>query len=105
MTPKEREEIGFILECYAVGCLTKEETIDDIDHLFSEKKVNIKTNEFTEVENEGMDEAFCEFWRCITCNNSDIIENSNFCSRCGREIIKPKSQIDSKYLTNGKKGI
>lgn len=49
----------------------------------------MKTNEFTKIKEVGKDELYCEFWKCLECGNSNIPAGSNYCSECGREIIKP----------------
>jgi hypothetical protein len=43
--------------------------------------------ETTKVKSEGIDELYCEFWRWLSCNNSNIPAVSKFCSECGRKII------------------
>ena len=43
----------------------------------------------TQVDILGKDEMWCVWWGCQLCGNKNIIEGSNYCSMCGREIMKP----------------
>lgn len=45
--------------------------------------------------NEGKDELYCRFWRCNNCDNSSILEGSNFCSECGYALssLTPEDRI------------
>ena len=45
----------------------------------------------TKIKRLEKDELWCEFWECLSCGNKNIIENSNYCSECGKEIIKPNN--------------
>ena len=48
----------------------------------------MKIEEETKVKNEGKDELYCEFWRCLSCNEGSIPAGSKYCLNCGRKIIE-----------------
>jgi len=40
----------------------------------------------TKIKSVGKDELYCEFWKCLSCGNSNIPAGSKYCSDCGKII-------------------
>lgn len=39
-------------------------------------------------ESLGKDEMYCDWYRCLNCNDDNRMNTDNFCANCGLKIIK-----------------
>lgn len=41
----------------------------------------------TRYTNEGKDELYCNFWRCLSCENGNNPQGSKYCLQCGKKFL------------------
>jgi hypothetical protein len=87
-----RKEIGKILKHEVSERLSADrcKTCKQIDDLFalceSIRAEALKEVGIGEEQNQGSDEAYCDWFECPKCKDTMITSNSKFCPNCGVKL-------------------